>query len=403
MKHVLILGATGSVGCSTLEVIQQYPDRFNVFAITAHANIEKLCQQIETFHPEYIVVTDLKKAEDMQHIIQQKSYNVQLLAGCDGLLEIAAHPKIDMVMSAIVGVAGLLPTMAAIEKGKTILLANKESLVVAGHWMMEAAEQASASILPIDSEHNAIFQCLPEQFCRGQLKQLGVEKVTLTASGGPFLSTPLESLKDMTPQEACAHPNWSMGKKISVDSATMMNKGLEVIEASYLFGLAAENIRVVIHPQSIVHSFVSYSDGSVIAQMGNPDMKTPIAHALAWPDRIQTNVEPLDIIKVSELRFYEPEEQRYPCLSLAYDALAQGAAMPAVLNAVNEVSVSAFLNQAIRFDQIAVMNTKIMKEFKTTQVHTLSDIMLLDAEVRKVAAKMIEGYTGTSHQEVSHV
>jgi len=342
---VAILGSTGSIGVSTLDVLQRHADRFQVVALTAHRDVETLFQQCLIHEPAYAVMADLDCAGMLRDRLQSAGRSVEVLAGAVGLERVAALPEVGYVMAAIVGAAGLLPTLAAARAGKRVLLANKEALVMAGPLFMAAVREHGAELLPIDSEHNAIFQCLPPAFTTEGLDRLGIRRILLTGSGGPFRVTPLDQLPDVTPEQACAHPNWRMGRKISVDSATMMNKGLEVIEAHWLFGAAPERIEVVIHPQSVIHSMVEYQDGSVLAQLGHPDMRTPIAHALAWPRRLTSGVAFLDFTQMAKLEFQAPDFARFPCLKLAFAALAEGGTTPAILNAANEIAVQAFLDQ----------------------------------------------------------
>ncbi|MCO7226498.1 1-deoxy-D-xylulose-5-phosphate reductoisomerase [Pleionea sp. CnH1-48] len=389
MQKVTVLGATGSIGVNTLDVIKRHPDDFQVYALTAHSNISLLLQQAEEFKPAYVVVSGDHDSSEVEAKLAQVSSDTRLLSGLEGLVEVAKASEVDVVMAAIVGAAGLLPTLAAAESGKKVLLANKESLVVAGKLMMQAVRDSGATLLPIDSEHNAIFQCLPESYAEQGFSASGIQKILLTGSGGPFRTTPIEELDSMTPEQACAHPNWSMGRKISVDSATMMNKGLEVIEACHLFDIDTDQIEVVLHPQSIIHSMVSYADGSVLAQMGQPDMRTPIAHALSWPQRIESGVEPLDFLAVSQLSFSAPDFARYPCLKLAFDAYRQGGAMPTVLNAANEVAVAAFLDEEISFMQIAVINERTMVAMEGADADSINGLIEIDQKARSLALKAI--------------
>lgn len=371
--QVCILGATGSIGASTLDVISQHPDRFAVFALSANNNVERmelLCQQ---YQPKFAVMADKNAAAKLQ-----KLTNATVLVGVEGLEEIASHSAVDCVVAAIVGAAGLLPTLAAAKAGKKILLANKEALVMSGSIFMKAVSDNNAILLPVDSEHNAIFQCMPAGYQAGRVAS-SVRKILLTASGGPFLNRELSTFVDVTPEEAVAHPNWSMGKKISVDSATMMNKGLEVVEAHYLFALPLDKIEVVIHPQSIIHSMVDYCDGSMLAQMGNPDMRIPIAHVLAWPQRIATNVPSVDL---RTLEFNPVDLSRFPCLQLAYDALNEGVAATTVLNAANEVAVQQFLDRKILYTDIPKLIAQCLEQNTVSRVETLEDIIAIDAETR---------------------
>ncbi len=386
-KQVVILGATGSIGCSTLDVIAQHPDLYQVLALTGGKRFDVLLQQCIQFKPRFAALTDTADAAELRRQLHQAGVGTEVLSGAQALAELAAHPDADIVMAAIVGAAGLLPTLAAVQAGKTVLLANKEALVMSGELFIRAVQQYGATLLPIDSEHNAIFQCLPaplQQHCyQSQLASAGIAKILLTGSGGPFRQTPLTDFDAITPAQAVAHPNWSMGRKISVDSATMMNKGLEFIEARWLFNCAAEDIQVVIHPQSIIHSMVQYSDGSVLAQLGNPDMRTPIAHALAFPERIASNVKPLNFFEVADFTFTQPDPARYPCLQLAIDACRHGQGATTALNAANEIAVEAFLQGQIRFTDIARLNARALGRFAGNSALSLEDILALDQEARR--------------------
>lgn len=345
MKGICILGATGSIGVSTLDVVSRHPDLYKVVALTANGNTDLLYRQCLDFHPEYaVLVTESKAREFRQKIAGSPVADIKVLEGAEALQQVATLDNVDSVMAAIVGAAGLLPTLAAAKAGKTVLLANKEALVMSGQIFLEAVKDSSATLLPIDSEHNAIFRCMPPAYSTGAVAKQ-VRRILLTASGGPFRQTPLADLVTVTPEQAVAHPKWDMGRKISVDSATMMNKGLELIEACLLFNMDPDDIQVVIHPQSIIHSMVDYVDGSVLAQMGNPDMRTPIAYALAWPERFESGVAPLNIFEVGRMDFEQPDLQRFPCLKLAYQAIKAGGVMPTVLNAANEIAVEAFLEK----------------------------------------------------------
>ena len=348
---VTILGSTGTIGVNTLDVIARHPERFSVFALSANTNIDGLFAQCQRWNPPYAVMVDAQAAESLEARCKAAGLDTEVLAGAEALATVSAHVKVDYVMAGIVGAAGLLPNLAAARAGKRVMLANKESLVMSGQLFMDAVRENKAELLPIDSEHNAVFQCLPPQFGDG-LPTVGVERILLTASGGPFRARARSELHRVTPDEACAHPNWVMGRKISVDSATMMNKGLEVIEACWLFGTTPAQIEVVIHPQSVIHSMVQYVDGSVLAQLGNPDMRTPIAYALAWPERCAAGVERLDLFSVRHLDFEEPDYDRFPCLRLARDAMSVGGTAPAILNAANEIAVAAFLDEKIAFTAI---------------------------------------------------
>ncbi len=400
MINIAILGATGSIGTSTLDVISRQSDRFRAWALTANNNVERLYQQCLDFVPAYAVMVDENSAEQLAQKLQAHpdTQAIQVLSGADALDKIASDPAVDYVMAAIVGAAGLSSSMAAAHAGKRILLANKESLVMSGALFMQAVKDNNAVLLPIDSEHNAIFQSMPSQLMKansasstqmGSLHDFGVEKILLTASGGPFLNKSLSELSNVTPDQACAHPNWEMGRKISVDSATMMNKGLEVIEASWLFNATADDIQVVIHPQSVIHSMVSYNDGSVLAQLGNPDMRTPIAHAMAWPERMASGVEQLDIFQVAQLNFQAPDFERFVCLRLAYDALRLGGTAPAILNAANEVAVDAFLNEKIAFTQIARVVEQTMERLTVHNVNSMDVVLSADQQARIIANELL--------------
>ncbi len=384
VRHLTILGSTGSIGVSTLDVVARHPDRFQVVALTANNSTEKMLEQCHRFHPRYAVMLDAASGERLQTEIRAAGLAIEVLWGVESLEKVASLPEVDTVMAAIVGAAGIRPTFAAARAGKQVLLANKETLVMAGHIFMDVVKQYHATLLPIDSEHNAIFQSLPQHFT-GDLTAVGVRRILLTASGGPFRQASLASLEQVTPEQACAHPNWVMGQKISVDSATMMNKGLEVIEAHWLFNATPEQIQVVIHPQSVIHSMVEYVDGSVLAQLGNPDMRTPIAHALGFPERIEAGVTPLDMFKVARLDFEVPDFRRFPCLGLAYQALAAGGSTPAILNAANEVAVESFLKRRMPFTAIPVMIEQVMQTVSRKDVTTLEDVLAADCMAREAA------------------
>lgn len=398
MINVAILGSTGSIGTSTLDVIGRQSERFNAFALTANKNVERLYEQCLQFLPEIAVMVDEAAAADLQQRLKNnsKTSHISVLSGSKALDDVAAAEQVDYVMAAIVGAAGLSSSLAAARNGKRILLANKESLVMSGDLFMQAVKDNGATLLPIDSEHNAIFQSMPDRLTstaaisedQAALQCSGVEKILLTASGGPFLHKTLDQLHHVTPDQACAHPTWEMGRKISVDSATMMNKGLEVIEASWLFNASADDIQVVIHPQSVIHSMVSYSDGSVLAQLGNPDMRTPIAHAMAWPDRMVSGVEQLDIFKVAQLNFEQPDFERFVCLRLAYDALRAGGTAPAILNAANEIAVDSFLNGKIAFTRIAEVVEQTLETVAGGTAASMDIVLAADAQARQVAAKL---------------
>jgi 1-deoxy-D-xylulose-5-phosphate reductoisomerase len=387
MKGLTVLGSTGSIGISTLDVVARHPDRYRVVALTANSDVERLREQCARFRPKLAVMADEAAAGRLAAALVGDGIATEVLCGLRGLEIAAAMPDADYVMAAIVGAAGLLPTLAAVRAGKRVLLANKEALVMAGRVFMQEAEHHGAEILPIDSEHNAVFQCLPAQY-GGGLEARGVKRILLTASGGPFRTTPLSVLETVTPAQACAHPNWEMGRKISVDSATMMNKGLEVIEAHWLFQAPPEKIRVVLHPQSVIHSMVEYIDGSVLAQLGNPDMRTPIAHALAWPERIESGVGSLDLFEVARLDFEAPDLQRFPCLGLAFEAIQTGGTAPAILNAANEVAVAAFLREQLPFTAIAPLVGETLSRMPAAACDDLDSLLAVDAEARNTAEQV---------------
>lgn len=390
MKGITILGSTGSIGVSTLDVVARHPRRFRVVALTAHRNAERLAEQCRRFRPAYAVMVDPEAADALTALLADMPEPPQVLRGAEALTEVAALDDVDYVMAAIVGAAGLMSSLAAARAGKRLMLANKEALVVAGALLMEAARENGATLLPIDSEHNAIFQCLPPAHDRG-LPESGVERILLTASGGPFRDADPETLVAVTPEQAVAHPNWSMGRKISVDSATMMNKGLEIIEACWLFATRPERIQVVVHRQSVIHSMVQYADGSVLAQLGNPDMRTPIAHALGWPERIDAGVEPLDLFEIAQLDFEPPAPERFPCLRLAYRAARDGGTSPVVLNAANEIAVAAFLDRRIGFTDIARVVEQTMDRLPPQRVDLsgLEHVLGVDAAARRAAEQRV--------------
>ena len=400
MINVAILGSTGSIGTSTLDVISRQAEKFKAFALTANSNVERLYEQCLKFLPEIAVMVDVRSANELQQRLKSQSAtaHIRVLCGTQALDEIAAHERVDYVMAAIVGAAGLNSSLAAAKAGKRILLANKESLVMSGDLFIEAVKANGATLLPVDSEHNAIFQAMPAALMADnvsnqsadKLHSNGIEKILLTASGGPFLNKTLAELKHVTPDQACAHPNWEMGRKISVDSATMMNKGLEVIEASCLFNATADDIQVVIHPESIIHSMVSYSDGSVLAQLGNPDMRTPIAHAMAWPERMASGVAQLDIFKIAQLNFEAADFSRFVCLQLAYDALRAGGTTPAILNAANEIAVDAFLKEKISFLQISNVVEETLNQLDSQPADAMEIIIAADSQARKTSTKLCE-------------
>ena len=392
-RRVAILGSTGSIGVNTLDVIRAHPDRFNVAALTAGKQIDRLVEQCIEFQPAIAVVSEADDAKRLEALLRQKNIATQVMHGPSSLVAAVTDSDCDTVMAAIVGAAGLVPALAAAKAGKRVLLANKEALVMSGNLFMHAISAGGGELLPIDSEHNAIFQCLPNNFTKESSLQnayLGVEELWLTASGGPFRNTPLEQLSNITPEQACAHPNWVMGRKISVDSATMMNKGLEVIEAFWLFGLPLEKIKVLIHPQSVVHSMVRYRDGSVLAQMGQPDMRTPIAYGLAWPERIAAGVPSLSLTQLANLSFSEPDLSRFPCLSLAFAAAKTGGTAPTVLNAANEIAVAAFLDEGLPYLQIPVVVEKTLNAIAIEGADSLDTILHVDAQARKVTRELIQ-------------
>jgi 1-deoxy-D-xylulose-5-phosphate reductoisomerase len=395
IQQITVLGATGSIGVSTLDVIARHPDKYQVFALAADRRWEVLAVQCLEHNPRYAVLNDAVAADLLAAELKHQGCKTEVLQGADALDMISSDVQVDIVMAAIVGAVGLLPTLAAVKAGKKILLANKESLVMAGALFAKAVAENGAQLLPIDSEHNAIFQCLPRynnHFLQEGIEANGVRKILLTASGGPFRATPLVELPLVTPEQACAHPNWAMGKKISVDSATMLNKGLELIEACWLFNTKPEKIQVVIHPQSVVHSLVEYVDGSVLAQLGNPDMRTPIAHALAWPERIESGVSSLDLISIARLDFSAPDYQRFPCLRLAQSAAETSGTAPAALNAANEIAVDAFLERRIRFDQIARVIDSVMTQMFFVEPVSLEHVQAADAEARSLAKQFIKTF-----------
>lgn len=388
MIGITILGATGSIGVSTLDVISRNRQRYRVVALTANRDAERLFEQCMQFRPDFAVLIDEDSAKRFSELVKDSDLKTRLLTGPESLEEVASLDEVDYVMAAIVGAAGLLSVLAAARSGKRILLANKEALVMSGKIFLEEVRKNNAVLLPIDSEHNAIFQCMPANFSDG-LEKTGVTKILLTASGGPFRETPIDQLNDVTPEQACAHPNWDMGRKISVDSATMMNKGLEVIEACWLFNTHIDMIQVVLHPQSVIHSMVQYSDGSVLAQLGNPDMRTPIAHSMAWPERINSGVEPLNILEIARLDFTEPDFKRFPCLRLAYQAMTRGGTAPAILNAANEVAVESFLGDELPFMKIAEVIDDTLNSIESLECDSLETILDADRLAREKARQHI--------------
>ncbi len=389
-RVVSVLGSTGSIGTSTLDVIARHPDRFEVYALAAHSSVEVMLEQCRAYAPRYAVMMDEAAATLLQKRLPD-DLDTEVLQGEGGLAAVVTAPQVDVVMAAIVGAAGLPSTLAAARAGKTVLLANKESLVMGGHLLMQAVRESGACLLPIDSEHNAIFQCMPVDE-RGTPSDKGVSKVLLTASGGPFRLWSRAQMAQATPDQACAHPNWSMGRKISVDSASLMNKGLELIEACWIFDLAPARVDVVVHPQSVVHSMVQYLDGSVLAQLGNPDMRTAIAYGLGWPERLDSGVAPLDLVATARLDFEAPDESRFPCLRLAREAVAAGGTAMAVCNAANEVAVAAFLALQIRFTDIPVVIEYALERVDNVQAASLSVIEDADAQARRLAAQCLAGF-----------
>jgi 1-deoxy-D-xylulose-5-phosphate reductoisomerase len=383
---VSVLGSTGSIGVNTLDVIARHPQRFGVFALAANQSVEAMAEQCRVHQPRYAVMMRESAADALRELLPADG--TEVLQGEAGLSRVVTDPAVDSVMAAVVGAAGLPSTLAAARAGKTVLLANKESLVMGGHLLMEAVRESGARLLPIDSEHNAIFQCMPVDG-GARISLAGVSKVLLTASGGPFRNWSLEQMCEATPDQACAHPNWSMGRKISVDSASLMNKGLEFIEACWIFDLAPELVEVVVHPQSIIHSMVQYRDGSVLAQMGNPDMRTPIAYGLGWPDRLEAGVATLDLVATARLDFEAPDEGRFPCLRLARESVARGGTAMAACNAANEVAVAAFLAEQIRFTDIPVAIEYTLEQVEVVEPHSLSVVESADAEARRVASEWV--------------
>lgn len=387
MKAVTILGSTGTIGVNTLDVIARHPGHYEVFALTANRNVDGLFEQCATWRPRYAVLVDATAAKTLRERVATAGLATEVLSGADALVEIARHPDVHYVMAGIVGAAGLLPNLAAARSGKRVMLANKESLVMSGALFMDAVRESGAELLPIDSEHNAVFQCMPGGFERG-LPTVGVRRILLTASGGPFRTRELTELDAVTPDQACAHPKWVMGRKISVDSATMMNKGLEIIEACWLFNTGQDAIEVVVHPQSVIHSMVEYVDGSVLAQLGNPDMRTPIAYALGWPARVDSGVAQLNLFDVRRLDFEEPDTRRFPSLRLAREAMSAGGTAPAILNAANEEAVTAFLDGRIRFPAIAAVVADTLDGLAPRAADDLAVILDDDRRAREVAQRL---------------
>ena len=391
MIGVTVLGSTGSIGINTLDVISRYRDKYSIQALTANTNVDLLINQCLDWSPRYAVMADAERAQLLQQALKDRVPGTTVLSGTEGLCQVATDEGTDYVMAAIVGAAGLLPTLAAARSGKRVLLANKEALVMSGKLFMDAVRENQAELLPIDSEHNAIFQCMPPRFSDG-LEEAGVRRILLTASGGPFRGMPHSELTGVTPEQACAHPNWNMGRKISVDSATMMNKGLEIIEACWLFNTTPDNIQVVLHPQSVIHSMVEYCDGSVLAQLGNPDMRTPIAHALAWPERMEAGVKRLDLFAIARLDFEPPNYEHYPCLFLAREAMRSGGTATTILNAANEVAVAEFLRGKIRFTDIARVVESALSGVKRHDVDSLQVVLDDDATARQFAWSTIQEF-----------
>ncbi|MEP3560748.1 MAG: 1-deoxy-D-xylulose-5-phosphate reductoisomerase [Marinobacter sp.] len=386
-RSVTVLGATGSIGLSTLDVVRRHPERFSVWALTAGTKAQELEALCREFKPAFAVMADVDAARELECLLEDMP-ETTVLSGEQGLCQVAAAEDVNTVMAAIVGAAGLAPTLAAVRAGKRVLLANKEALVMSGKLFMDAVAESGAELLPIDSEHNAIFQCMPADKVRNPVAA-GITRILLTASGGPFRTFTAESLNSVTPAQACAHPNWSMGQKISVDSATLMNKGLELIEACWLFNTTPDRVEVHVHPESIIHSMVEYADGSVLAQMGSPDMRTPIANGMAWPERIAAGVAPLDLFAIGKFHFERPDVQRFPCLRLAADAFATGGTAPAVLNAANEIAVAAFLEGKLSFTDIPVIIERTLAATEVVDADSFETIFTKDAEARKQASKQI--------------
>jgi 1-deoxy-D-xylulose-5-phosphate reductoisomerase len=384
VKGIAILGSTGSIGISTLDVLRRHPDRYRVVALSASTDVQGMLAQCREFRPQLAAMAEATAARALGEALNAEGLPIEVMAGPAGLRAVATHPDVTDLMAAIVGAAGVLPTLAAVGLGRRILLANKEALVVCGALFMNAARASGAQILPIDSEHNAVFQCLPADISSG-LEAVGVERILLTASGGPFRGRSRAELRQVTPEQACAHPNWDMGRKISVDSATLMNKGLELIEARWLFDARPDQIRVVVHPQSVIHSMVQYVDGTVLAQMGNPDMRTPIAHALAWPERHSSGVAPLDLFEIARLDFEPPDAECFPCLRLAFEAISAGGTAPAVLNAANEVAVARFLDSRLPFTAISEVVERTLAEFPHGPADELDVLLDADAAARALA------------------
>ena len=388
IRGVTILGSTGSIGINTLDVLARHSAKYRIVALTANTQVDRLFEQCRRFLPRKAVMLDPRAAAQLKGKIKQAGLDIDVLSGVDGLNAVATHTEAHIVVAAIVGAAGLLPTLTAVRAGKRVLLANKEPLVMSGHVFIEEAQRYGAELLPVDSEHNAIFQCMPGGF-RAGVPAASVRRIFLTCSGGPFRSTPPEALAAVTPEQACAHPNWVMGRKISVDCATLMNKGLELIEACWLFGVTPDQVEIVIHPQSVIHSLVEYVDGSVLAQLGNPDMRTPIAHALAWPERIESGVKSLNLLEVAHLDFSAPDLEHFPCLRLAYEAARGGGTMPAILNAANEVAVQAFLDRRIGFTEIPRVIAHTLSNLPASHETHLDAVLSHDKSAREMAGSFI--------------
>ncbi len=397
-RGVTLLGSTGSIGMNTLDVLARHPDRFRVVALTANTQVDRLLEQCRRFRPEFAAMQDAAAAAELEERLRRERLSISVLSGIEGLNTVAALPSVHTVMAAIVGAAGLLPALTATRAGKRVLIANKEPLAMSGHLFIEAARQSGAELLPVDSEHNAIFQCMPADFRAGDTRP-EVRRIFLTGSGGPFRDWQAGDLVRATPEQACAHPKWVMGRKISVDSATLMNKGLELIEACRLFGVTPEQVEVVIHPQSVIHSLVEYRDGSVLAQLGNPDMRTPIAHALAWPERIDAGVRRLDLFELARFDFERPDTERFPCLRLAYDAARAGGTAPTVLNAANEVAVQAFLDRRIGFTDIPRVIEQTRAQLPVGQDMQLEAILAADDSARRLADRRVVELERQSRQE----
>lgn len=404
-QQLCILGATGSIGQSTLDIVRRHSDKFNVSSLSAHSSVDALFEQCVEFLPKTVVLGKEGLAKLLKDKLAKAGLaNIAVKSGAQALIEIASSDDCQTVMASIVGASGLMPTLAAVKAGKKVLLANKEALVTSGQIFIDAVKDSGAQLLPIDSEHNAIFQCLPEIEQRRpgdcNINESGISKILLTGSGGPFRDLPLDKLAAVTPEQACNHPNWDMGKKISVDSATMMNKGLEFIEAKWLFNLQVSDIQVILHPQSTIHSMVQYKDGSVLAQMGNPDMRTPIAHALAYPERIDAGVEPLDFFATASFEFKAPDFDRYPNLRLAIEACENGQSACTALNAANEIAVDAFLNEKIKFTQIAEINETSMNKFVSLKVETIDDVLRIDEQARCFANQVLAQLSGPTEKDI---